>query len=133
MENSRILRNHSASEIMEAIEANYIEYFTHYWNKIKDPPDVDIYVGPDMVRIYTGLPYAIYNQVTRVKFEEEDVERKVAKVIDFFRQRDRPFYWVIGPSTKPENLGDILIDQGLSKIAWVTPAMAVDLRSLNEN
>lgn len=132
MGSSKILKDHSDSTIKDAIEANLIEYFTHYCKQIKDPPGVDIYVGDDMIRVFTGLPYPIWNVVLRTNFNENNLENKVVEVINFFKQRDQSFYWVISPFTRPQNLGDILIAHGLSKSEWDSPSMAVTLRNLDE-
>ncbi|MFX1511108.1 MAG: hypothetical protein ACFFCQ_00765 [Promethearchaeota archaeon] len=129
MKNKDVLSDHSISAIESVIEANLIEYCRDYFKFIEN---AEIYDKKDIFYYYTRIPANVMNQVIRAQFTEENVESNVARVIEYYTQREIPFSWLVGPSSTPQNLGDVLISQGLSNTEWDYPCMAIDLRVLDQ-
>ncbi len=86
-----------------------------------------------MFRFYTGVPVAVKNGVMWTRFTTQNVKRQVEKVVSYFRERSVPFFWWVGSSSSPENLGEFILAEGLTKEEWSFPAMALDLRVLDLN
>lgn len=127
MSESEVLRNPSAAVIKAAIEANFREYVKNYWSQI------EVFEESDIFMFYTGVPVAVKNGVMWARFTTQSAEQRAAKVVSYFRKRKVPFFWWISPSSSPENLGDILLGQGLTQEEWSFPAMAFDLRGLGSS
>lgn len=62
-------------------------------------------------------PYAFpwASSVRYARWTEEEVERRIDGVLDFFRARGRRFVWLVGPSTRPRDLGRRLLARGFQK------------------
>jgi ribosomal protein S18 acetylase RimI-like enzyme len=123
-----ILKDHSDSAINDSMEANLIGF----WSMCKSLPNMDLYKGDDMLRLFTGLPHPLMNEIVRAQLDDENLEAKVEETINFFKQRTVPFMWQIGPSSRPNGLGEIISTYGLTKLEHDPPGMAVDLRKLDE-
>ena len=123
-----ILKDHSDSAINDSVEANLISFFV-LW---KSMPNVELYTGDDMFRIFTGLSHPLMNGIVRAQFDDENLEAKIEETIDFFKQRSVPFMWWIGPASRPKDLREILGSFGLTKLEFDNPGMALDLRELDE-
>ncbi len=110
-----------------AIEANGLE-LTAYMGRF---PTDELYDGPDLMRVVTGVPRPTWNGVHRARFAAEDADARIVEVLRFFRSRRLPFTWIIGPSTRPTDLGERLAAHGLTHDRDEI-GMAVDLRKMNE-
>jgi GNAT superfamily N-acetyltransferase len=85
-----------------------------------------------MTRVVTGIPYGMWNCVVHTRLEPETADRQIQDTIAYFRSRDLPMDWYVGPATTPADLGERLKAQGLVHEADV-PGMAADLTELNED
>jgi GNAT superfamily N-acetyltransferase len=55
----------------------------------------------------------------------------IDEALDYFASRSRPMaFWWVGPSTRPANLGALLVAHGLVEFESNAPSMAVDLHAL---
>jgi len=79
-------------------------------------------------RYSTGIPFFLLNAVWNSHIPSEVAIKKIKENITFFEKRQVPFLWVIGPSSSPKNMGDILIRNGLTVIKQ--PGMAHNLKTL---
>ncbi len=123
-----IMEDHSESAIKDSMVANLISFFV-MWKLI---PNVDLYNGDDMFRVFTGLSHPLMNGVVSAQLDDENLEVKIEETINFFKQRSVPFMWWIGPSSRPKDLGEIISTYGLTKLEHDSPGMAVDLRKLDK-
>lgn len=123
-----ILKDHSDSAINDSVEANLISFFDMW----KPMPNVDLYKGDDMLRIFSGLSHPLMNGIVRAQLDDENLEAKIEETINFFKQRSVPFMWWIGPASRPKDLGEIISTFGLTKLEYNPPGVAVDLRKLDE-
>ncbi len=58
-----------------------------------------------------GIPSSTYNIVCRASLL--DAKARVKETVGYFKSRDFPFTWWIGPTTKPSNLYKLLEKEGL--------------------
>ncbi|MFX1300868.1 MAG: hypothetical protein ACFFDE_07985, partial [Promethearchaeota archaeon] len=63
-----ILKDHSDSAINDSVEANLISFFVMW----KPMPNVDLYKGDDMLRIFSGLSHPLMNGIVRAQLDDEN-------------------------------------------------------------
>ena len=81
---------------------------------------------PSIAWVDSGTPIATFNSVARADLAPHVVGAQIEAVIAHFRWHDRPFVWHVGPSTRPADLGNILLAHGLVHVED-EPGMAVRL------
>ena len=79
-------------------------------------------------RYSTGIPFFLLNAVWNSHIPSEVAIKKIKENITFFEKRQVPFLWVIGPSSSPKNMGELLIKNGLD--VDKQPGMAYNLKIL---
>ena len=121
MSEEEILRDHSEPVVKAAIEMNFARYIKKYWRQVEVIEEHQIF------RFYTGVPVAVKNGVMWARFTARTAKQEVAEVVSYFKERGVPFFWWVGPSSSPKNLGDLILKEGLTKEEWSFPAMALDL------
>ena len=88
-----------------------------------------IYEETDFFSRYsTGIPFFLFNAVWNSHIPSEVAIKKIKENIAFFEKRQVPFLWVIGPSSSPKNMGELLIKNGLTLTK--EPGMAHNLKTL---
>ena len=89
-----------------------------------------IYEETDFFSRYsTGIPFFLLNAVWNSHIPSEVAIKKIKENITFFEKRQVPFLWVIGPSSRPKNMGELLIKNGLT--VHKQPGMAHNLKTLD--
>lgn len=94
-------------------------------------PGCEIYDGPDMLRVYTGVPSLSFNCVVRVQLEPEEADRKIDRTHAYFDSRKVPMFWLVVASSRPSDLRDRLVAHGASLVED-QPAMGIDLGELRQ-
>lgn len=112
--------------------ANFPEVMRDGFEPCRTISNMEIVVNDTIARIYTGLPGPFFNAVHHARFKPQEVESQVDAVIEYFKQRKIPFSWWIDPTSRPDTLEDVLLSRGFAKDEWAMPAMAIDLRTLDE-
>jgi GNAT superfamily N-acetyltransferase len=121
-----ILKNPNQSEIEHAIEFNLYEFV-----RVMSTIDLEdmIYEETDFFSRYsTGIPFFLFNAVWNSHIPSEVAIKKIKENITFFEKRQVPFLWIIGPSSSPKNMGELLIKNGL--VLDKQPGMAYNLKIL---
>lgn len=54
------------------------------------------------------------NHVGLANIDEKEADYKIKKIIDFYKNENKSFSWIIGPTTRPEDLGERLIKNGFN-------------------
>ncbi|HUP27407.1 MAG TPA: GNAT family N-acetyltransferase [Chloroflexia bacterium] len=124
----QILNDISGPEIVEAIEANPAAFLAF----LGQTPQADLYNGPDMVRVVSGIPYPLCNTVSRARFTPDSVDDQIEETLSHFKARQMPMLWWTGPGTTPPDLGEHLSAHGLIP-AGSPPGMAADLEKLGDD
>lgn len=125
---SYILNDPVGPAIVEAIEANPADFFAN----LGQTPQANVYNGPDMMRMITGIPYPLCNTVFRARIPGEGLDERIEETLSHFKARQLPMLWWIGPTTSPADLGESLVVHGLMP-AGSPPGMAADLEKLKDD
>ena len=125
---SYILNDPADPAIVEAIEANPADFFAY----LGQAPQADVYNGPDMMRMITGIPYPLCNTVFRARFPRERLDERIEETLSHFKARHLPMLWWTGATTSPAELGESLVTHGLVP-AGSPPGIAVDLEKLRDD
>ena len=103
------------------------------WVSRARAPGCEILDRPEILRVFTGAPSQSLNCVTRARFEEHEADQRVRETRDYFRSKDVPMIWWVGPYSRPCDLGERLLAHGAERQGHDLPAMAMDLRLLNDS
>ena len=126
---TKILRNaptHApTTALVRAIEANELERFAH----VSRLPGGEFHRSSRLTWFLTGIPYLLFNGVLSAHLPSENVDRSIARVLAPFAARKLPMFWMTGPSTQPNDLGQRLLAAGLSDPGELV-GMAADLATL---
>jgi len=122
-----ILKNLNQSEIEHAIEFNLYKFFrSMVHSDLKD----NLYEETEeFSRFSTGISFFFFNGVIDNHISSENAMKKIKENITFFEKRQIPFLWVLGPSSTPKNMGELLIKNGF--ILDKLQGMAYNLKILN--
>jgi len=124
-----MLKALSAPALVDAIWNNAFGW----WRTMGTSPEAEFYDSPELTWLLTGLPSAFVNPVLRTRAEPDNTDALIERTLAYFESRDvTKFAWLIGPGTRPANLGVHLAHHGLSYSADPV-GMAVDLLVLEEH
>ncbi|MFX1600497.1 MAG: GNAT family N-acetyltransferase [Promethearchaeota archaeon] len=123
----RILTNPNQSELEHAIEFNLYEFFRSMVNI--ELEDTQYEETEELSRFFTGIPFYFFNGVIDNHISSENAMKKIKKNITYFEKRKVPFIWVLGPSSTPKNMGELLIKNGF--ILEKLQGMAYNLKNLS--
>ncbi len=121
-----ILKNPNQSEIEHAIEFNAYEAMKAMCTI--DLEDIEYEETDEFIRYSTGIPFFLVNGVVDSHIPSEVAIKKIKENITFFEKRQVPFLWMIGPSSSPKNMGELLIKSGF--VLDKQPGMAYNLKIL---
>jgi ribosomal protein S18 acetylase RimI-like enzyme len=124
---SDIVQDLSPPRLVEAIEANMFGF----WIQIGQSPRMELYDGPDMIRMIGDVPSPFCNNILRAQLAPDDIDERIEAALTPFKSLNLPMRWWISPSTRPADLGKYLEAHGLTHLQGF-PGMAVDLLALNE-
>jgi len=122
-----ILKNLNQSEIEHAIEFNLYEFFRSMVHS--DLKDKLYEETKEFSRFSTGISFFFFNGVIDNHISSENAMKKIKENITFFEKRQVPFIWVLGPSSTPKKMGELLIKNGF--IIDKLQGMAYNLKILN--
>jgi hypothetical protein len=81
-------------------------------------PETTLIDRPDWVQLITpGRREANLNCVVLARLEPEDADRRVAEVVQGYRDLGVPMRWIVGPSSTPNDLSARLVAAGVPVIA----------------
>ena len=103
------------------------------WVSRARAPGCEMLDRPELLRVFTGAPSQSLNCVTRARFEEKEADPLVRQTHDYFRSKGVPMIWWVGPYSTPSDLGERLLAHGAERLEHDLPAMAMDLRHLNDS
>lgn len=125
---NKILRNPSISEINRAIETNLYDFW-RTCTKI-DVENVKYTENEKFYSFSAGIPLFLVNGVLDTKIPPEIAEETISEIIQSFKNDKLPFNWVVGPSSKPNNLRELLLMNNPSFVVDL-PGLALNLKELN--
>ena len=92
-------------------------------------PFYTVQASDDLTMMCHGAREATYQGVGYANLNPENADNKIDSVISYFKERQLPFMWYIGPDTRPTNLGELLQKHGLN-FGGEAPAMAIKISDL---
>ena len=117
---------------VEAVEASDIEWLSQWGST----PRGLLFRSEELVWFVSGLPapsaHVLSGAVIRTNLPWRAVDAAIGKMADEFRSRGLPLKWVVGPSSRPDDLGDRLEAAGL-RLEGSVVGMAVELATLPEH
>jgi GNAT superfamily N-acetyltransferase len=123
---SDILQNFSTSSLLQAMEANIHQA----WIDLARGLGAVVHDEPDLLWFFSGLPFHLANGIVRADFPVDMTEEAFEERLKPLTAPRIPLVWLVGPSTRPVDLGNYLEKRG-----WMredSPGMAIDLHSLDE-
>lgn len=113
----RLMRNWILTDLcddslMEAVERNIIEHMLFFASR---HPKMDIVMQDDFILVDTNIRSHFFNYVCTTRFVPEDVENRIKRSLNYFKERGLPFSWLLGPTTPVEVFGRVLENLGLSR------------------
>ena len=93
------------SHDLEKTAYNYLKF-------IASMPGIEFHEESDVFYLSSAAPVFYFNSVFDARFNE-NVNERIDSAKDFFRHRGRlSFTWHISPSSRPENLSEMLVARG---------------------
>jgi GNAT superfamily N-acetyltransferase len=117
----------SNTELIPAIETTYYELLAVLQTSI---PGGFWRREPDMIIYYSGAHVPLLNGVLGPRFTVENMSRRFETVMSHFKSKRMPMRWLLGPSSSPPDLGELLSHQGL-KEGWAIPGMILDVGTVD--
>jgi GNAT superfamily N-acetyltransferase len=114
---------HTDAELAHAAEDSFIEC---YGMARTSSPGGILRRDSDLILFQEGGQSKWVNGVLYARFTSKNKARKTEGVLSYFRERNLPMTWFVGPSSTPPELGDYLRERGLTE-GWTFPGMAIDL------
>jgi ribosomal protein S18 acetylase RimI-like enzyme len=126
---SELLRDVPTSALVAAIKANLFEYYRYLGRS----PQAELYEGPQLTWLLTGIPHPFLNNVLRTQLAPDSVDGTIAQTLAYFTSRNvTQLSWWTEPGTEPADLAEHLLAYGLVYTDG-GPGMAVELSELNED
>ena len=122
-----ILDKPSIKEIRAAIEGNLIAKVKYYPSLL---PEMTVLEESDVDFINSNEKTSTFNIICNARFLELRPQKKVKDLSEYYRSRDLPVCWWIGPSTTPSSLGEVLLEEGWHYEA-TDLGLAADIRKLS--
>ncbi len=122
-----LIDDFSLSPLLKAMEANV----NGAWIRLGHALGAVFHDEPELLWFLSGLPFHLANGIVRTHFPSDTVEETFEEWLKQLTAYRVPMTWLIGPSTRPTDLGKRLESHGWTLEA--APGMAVDLRSLDEH
>ncbi len=119
---SGILRDTSPEALVAAIEANTRDAFVRWGQAL----GAELHDDAEVQWFVSGVPLQLWNGVVRAQFAAGGVDAKIDAALRHFAAHQVPMSWLIGPSTRPPNLGRLLEEHGLT-LDSEAPGMAAHL------
>src|SRR5262245_11256955 len=98
---SAVSQDFRPEALIHAIEANLFAC----WSHLAGAPGTELREDAKSLRFTSGIPHPIMNGVSRARLAPEEVEAAITEAVAHFQSRGLPFFWWLGPSTRPAGLG----------------------------
>jgi ribosomal protein S18 acetylase RimI-like enzyme len=125
-----VVDDFSLSTVLRAMETNVQEA----WLRLGRGLGAEVHDEPELLWFLSGIPFHLANGIMRAHFPPDADEEILDEQIKRLTAQGVPMAWMIGPSTRPTDLGSYLEGRGWShEHDDEAPGMAVDLHSLDEH
>jgi GNAT superfamily N-acetyltransferase len=122
-----VLEDFSESSLINAMEMNVHEA----WLSFAHGLGAIVHDEPDLLWFLSGLPFHLANGIVKAHFTADYLEDILDERLRLLTAEQVPMTWLIGPSTRPVDLGSHLEARGWV-LEDVAPGMAIELQTLDE-
>jgi GNAT superfamily N-acetyltransferase len=122
-----VLEDFSASSLINAMEMNVHEA----WLSFAHGLGAIVHDEPDLLWFLSGPPFHLANGIVKAHFTADYLEDILDERLRLLTAEQVPMTWLIGPSTRPVDLGSHLEARGWV-LEDVAPGMAIELQTLDE-
>jgi predicted GNAT family acetyltransferase len=122
------LNDFSSAVLISAIE----ESLREFWGNWGRAPQSELYNGPDMMRLYTGVPYAFCNGVICTQLSSDNLDTLIDTTVNYYRTRNATWEWIVGPNSASSSLDKFLLKHGMV-VHGESIGMAVYLQAINQD
>jgi len=119
-------RDTSEGAVVAAIAGNWLAYLRTF----DRAPHVEVSDDRELFLFVTGIPSGQFNAVMRADLPPGALDATLDEVRARFATRGVPWSWLVGPDTRPTDLGRRLAERGMTHIGQV-PCMAADLLAVH--
>lgn len=107
-----------------ALDANFAELLAWYGSA----PSGEVRRDPDLLLTASGVSFRAINAAALANLEPSTARRRIDDAIAWLTTRSDRWWWLVGPSSGPPDLGDRLVEAGLGLLSD-SAGMALDLRT----
>ena len=105
-----------------ALDANFAGLIRWYAAR----PGGEVVDGDDITICSTGLAFRSINCAVGIDFDAATADERIAQVGGWFGERGLPWRWLVGPTSRPLDLGERLVRAGYELVSD-SAGMALDL------
>ncbi len=111
-------------KLLKALEGNLYFHMTHL---LRYTPGAE-YIGRNTVSwVSTPVADDEFNYAIQTHLQPRDLDLWIDRTIAYFQSKTLPFFWWVGPSDEPKNLGEKLKERGF-RLAQVYKGMAAEVK-----
>jgi GNAT superfamily N-acetyltransferase len=122
----RKLDDFSSPVLIVAIE----ESLREFWENWGYAPQSELYASPNMLRLYTGVPYAFCNGVIYRQISINTIDSEIDETVSYYHARNATWEWIVGPKSASAFIDKKLEKHGLFAHG-VSIGMAINLDAIS--
>lgn len=116
------------TEIINIIEKNLFEQIRYYGHSLK----ARLIDNENIMKLLTCIPLPFFNCVLFYDFDNTNLEKQIKDFIHYGRSKKTSLLWIVGPSSKPHNIG-ALLEENSFKYDDHMLSMALDISDLKKD
>jgi ribosomal protein S18 acetylase RimI-like enzyme len=122
------LNDFSSTVLASAIE----ESLREFWRNWGRAPQSELYDDPNMIRLYTGVPFAFCNGVICSKLSPDNIDAGIDEMVSYFCARNATWEWIVGSNPTSASLENSLVKHNLF-VHGEMIGMAINLHAMSKD
>lgn len=107
------LAEYDAREIAEVIETNDTEFCCHW----AQAAEVELTREEYWYRLSSAISHPYFNSIFEATIPPDEISEAIQRALTYYRSKNLPMCWWVGPQSQPDDLGKLLVDRGLTHVA----------------
>ena len=125
---TKILYSLDVDLVTEAMVDNNVGFIEMF----KNAPGMEASNDSGVEWFKTDIPFPLFNGVFRTKLNADSADSVISRILARYRKSNLPMIWSVTPLSRPRDLGQRLLGEGLH-FGGDVPSMAVDLKTLSDD